>query len=105
MEFEIKMDFDLYTGIIQLQCGNSIYATTVGRAEEVQQQHNNSSNNNNKCLLPKSNMRSVHCFICFCDDGRVQQDVIVFCYIEGVCFFEHRQKCVQGGLDSSWMLF
>lgn len=52
----------------------------MGRAEEVQQQHNN--NNNNKHLLPKSNMRSVHCFICFCDDGSVQQEVIVFAVLK-----------------------
>ena len=51
----------------------------MGRAEEVQQQRNN---NNNKRLLPKSNMRSVHCFICFCDDGSVQQDVIVFAILK-----------------------
>lgn len=97
MEFEIKMDFDLLHRHHQLQYGNSVCASTVGRAEEVQQQHNN--NNNNKCLLPKSNMRSVHCFICFGDDGSVQQDVIVFAIFEGVCFFERRQK-----LDVSLML-
>lgn len=44
-------------------------------------------------------------FYLFCDDGRVQQAVIAFAEFEGVCSLEHRQKCVQGRLDSSWMLF
>lgn len=46
----------------------------MGRAEEVQQQHNN-NNDNNKRLLPKSNVRSVHCFICSGADGSAQQDL------------------------------
>lgn len=68
------MDFDLYTGIISYNLVTAFMPPLWAEQKEVQQQHNN--NNNNKRLLPKSNMRSVHCFICFRDGGSVQQDVI-----------------------------
>lgn len=75
------MDFDLYTGIISYNMVTAFMPPLWAEQKEVQQQHN-SNNNNNKRLLPKSNVRSVHCFLCFCAGGSVQQDVIVFALLK-----------------------
>lgn len=104
MEFEIKMDFDLYTGIISY---NVVTAFMPPLWAEQRRYNSNTTTTviiiiNVFCRSPTWEV-SIVLFVLWWWKGAAGCNCI--CWIEGVCSLEHRQKCVQGRLDSSWMLF